>query len=304
MHPRELTCPPTTFWSPSSARHPLAMLLTIPVELQVNILGLLPRRDLARVVRTCRHLHAVGVTILYAHVELHSLDQVAAFFQITSLLPQGSAVASRHADAKQDQWKAIKTLYIDITEAKTKTAPLANLPRSLRGRGVERFTLDRLRLVYHDDPSALSAILQRFSPRELELHRNYHTYDRTLDQWLSSTGWQDVVQLTFVGQCDGHRIGSAATSSRLFKAKKATLVCCYWELNYYVSMGVRADASVLVRLCPNADAIDLRVKTSAAKVGVEQTIQQGLAGKPASFFSVVLMPKGSNIWGDLKGTDE
>ena len=142
------------------------MLLTFPVEIQSHILAHLPRRDLSSVVRGSQHLHAVAVRILYAHVELHSFDQVEAFFHLGP-----TPIASKHLEPKRIQWDRVKMLAITIALADSQRT-LGTLPSSLSGPGVGPLRLHRLRVTYHDDAECLLPLLRCLDPREQQSRKS------------------------------------------------------------------------------------------------------------------------------------
>lgn len=286
------------------------MLLTIPSELRLHILSSISRRDLMSIVRTCQLLHAVGVRILYEHVHFKSFDQVEAFCQFSFKLRPGSAFALRQTPSKRTQWQWIRTLEL-IMPYESRTEPLVTLPRSLRGRGVEPLTIDRLRMSYCKDGAAvLLVLLQCFDPREVGLSRTDCSRNETFDAWTTATGWRNVTHLTLVR----HLYSSLPPIVPSFfgrkpcapfrQAKTARLLCYASPFDDATDAHLQDEVARLLRVCPKLDRIQIYIGRPDSILQYEKMAQRGLAGKPASFFEVQAWPDGSSMWGDVHETRE
>lgn len=285
------------------------MLLSFPTEIQSHVCLFLPRRDLASVVRTCSDLHAVTVRALYEHIELHSFDQVEAFFHIGV----NSVAVSGHADSKRAEWESIKTLEITIAPDDSER-DLGSLPQSLSGPGAGPLQLDRLRVTYEDDAVCLVPLLRCLAPAELGLCRTGGYLNMGNDHWQSSIpSWTNVTHVTFGcspssypirtrSYPDGQGLAPAlprATSARLLlpRATEASI------------SALLVLPETIVQLCPNLERAEIRLCDKRATTHVEFHVQRGiippraLGGKPASFWSIVLKPDGSNMWGDVDEGD-
>lgn len=272
------------------------MLVTFPVEIQAHILAHLPRRDLASAVRVSQHLYAVAVRILYEHVELRSLDHIEAFFLPSTILRKGSQAEIKHAESKRAQWEAIKLLALQTSWGDRwgadRSRSLGILPRSLRGRGVERIDLDELYLDTGDDSRAFMPLLRCLNPRKIQLAADY-VRDAGLERCLAATGWKDVTHLLLNGGSGqlarSQTSGRASSAVLLTKVRIATLVDRYSALFSPIEPVFRFDVALLIRLCPNLDELKIVTTTSSNfRPKIEELVQSGLAGKPASFFAVEL----------------
>ena len=116
-------------------------------------------------------------------------------------------------------------------------------------------------------------------------------------RWLSATGWTNVADLTLVARVRG-KIKIYETSAILAAVKSVTLVYHFWVTDADASFVLSADVLILTRMCPNLDGVRFRCFHCSGEQAIEKRIQRGLAGKPASFFSAVLAPAGSNVWGE------
>ena len=275
-----------------SGRSPSAMLLTIPTELQFHIVSFLPRGDMAAVARTCQHFYAVTLRDLSRRVELRSLAQADAFFLPSTIFRKGSPAEIKHAESKRAQWEAIKVLVLRST-GKDRLRSRGTLPKSLRGPGVEPINLDELQFFPYDDDQSLIPLLQCFNPRSIQLATSWGN-DTDVERSLAATGWKDVTQFTlYVGK--PRQLPRLQTPIRvsspvvLSKVRYATLVDRYPSLWERMEPVFRSHVVLLLRLCPNLDGLKIVTRTTSTyRSTIEELVQGGVAGKPASFFSVEL----------------
>lgn len=283
------------------------MLLTLPAEIQTEICKYLPRRDLASVAHVCSNLSAVAVRILYEHVELHSFNQVEAFFHIGA-----SPVAVKGSDTKRTQWERIKTLAITIAPDDSQRS-LAKLPASLERPGVDPLKLARLRLTCKEDADCLVPLLNCFRPTEIGLCWVADLLCWQDPRWLSITGWDNVRSITTLCSPPAQTAFSFETNlDRIpFDPPFSHATSAVIRLPTYISGWVLAlvfQADLLVRLCPDLPGIEIQVDKERNRLHLQECVMGGwfgkpLGGKPASFYSIVVKPEGCNIWGDVEEGD-
>lgn len=293
----------TSSTPPASARPSATMLLFFPVEIQTHIISYLPRRDLASVARTSRHVHAVAIRSLYSHVELCSFDQIEAFFNVTSTLASGSVVAAKHADIKRAQWECIKTLDLNICIDKGRALSIGTLPRSLRGRASEPLSIDRLRMASLN-ASLILPLLRCFNPVEVCLSKSYGEVDNSIDEWSRLIRWTrlDRVTLTVPYPFGIHKDNQSRSKLSLHsfsRTQTATIVCWYYETTF--ERALCSQIEDIVRVCSGLKRLDF----IAREIDVEDlmgAVKNGIASKQASFFSVKSMPTDSliDVWGSVE----
>lgn len=257
--------------------------------------------------RTCHHLYAVGVRVLYEHVELRSFNEVTAFFHLDH-----PVVLSAHADPKRVEWECIKSLEITIAPGDSQRT-LGKLPASLSGPGVGPLQLDRLRLTYKDDADFLIPLLRCLDPVELGVcvrHNHLGWHDAC---WLSLAGWNRVRSITTV--CSPVNTTAFSIQTDLdripFGPPFPHVTSAVIRLPILHSGRILAlvfQADFLVQLCPALPGIEIHIESESDGSDVQSWVTDGvlgkrLGGKPSSFFSIVLKLAGSNIWGDIEGRD-